>query len=198
MLDVGADPNSDHYGWINSQDGPRIKDLVKDAAFYGHESVCKTLLNSGVEIYISQRWNIVKVTIFTGEEGRIPIIKLLVEPFRDTPDFEERTENMLGYAAGRGYVEVVRWLLEIGTRMKPCEAWDNALMRASREGHLESVRLLLSSYEGELLEIQEDVLQALYKAADAHSPAVCELLRGHLDTARIIAKRRPKSRRIPR
>lgn len=196
MLDEGADPKSDHYRWHYSREGPKIKDLVKEAAFHGHESVCKALLNCGVQIHLEQRWNIVKAAIFETSEGRLPIIKLLVEPFQESPDFEEGAESVLSYAAVKGYCEVVRYLLEMGVRVKPNRSWDNALIRASREGHLEVVQLLLSNFEGTPLQIQDDIFEASYNAADANKPAVCEFLRGHLDTASIIAKGKPGSPRI--
>lgn len=200
MLDKGVDPNSDHHHWINSggcqhwsKNGYPTISLMAYAARGGHLSVCKTLLEYEADPQTNARWNGAKTLLLAGEEGHLPVVKLLVELVHDDPGYEKAAYGCFNYAAKNGHFEVVRYLLEMGVRIDRRISYENALEFASRSGHLEIVQLLLSTCEVTTPQMQKTILEALVAAADEHHRALSDLLRSRLDTESIIVNRELKS-----
>ncbi|TVY43158.1 Ankyrin [Lachnellula occidentalis] len=136
LLERGANPNPPL----------QIRKPIYWAASGGHASICRLLLDH--EDQNSQMFNQVDIQSAynaAGEKGSLDIMRLLLNRRGPNPNSKiGHGRTTLYNAAGKGYLDMVIFLLEHGAiKENPAEGQD-ALIQASSAGHLDIVKHLCS------------------------------------------------------
>ncbi|TVY21507.1 Ankyrin-1 [Lachnellula arida] len=137
LLERGANPNPPL----------QIRKPIYWAASGGHESVCRLLLDhEDQNCQMFEPVDIQSAYDAAGEKGSLEIMRLLLD--RRGPKINSKNgygRTPLYNAAGKGYLDLVVFLLEHGAiKENPAEGQD-ALIQASSAGHLDIVMRLCSA-----------------------------------------------------
>ncbi|KAI5925116.1 ankyrin repeat-containing domain protein [Camillea tinctor] len=125
--------------FINCANGNKDeKTALLAAASHGHWETTKALLNDGTDVTTSDIHG--RTPLATAcAEGQLQAVKVLASHYND----EQRAEGLIE-AAGNGYCEVARYLLDLGCPVNKRRVdGSSALLSAVKGGHSKVVQLLV-------------------------------------------------------
>ena len=161
-------------------------DALIAASTAGHAYIVRLLLAAGADV-INKDNDGYSALLYASSNGHFDTVNYLLEFDADVAAKNKNGYSALLLASRNGYTNVVKLLLDSGADITIKNNMNfNSLALASAYGYVETVKLLLHYYKLNLVDRNDDGVNALMAAGqNGHSDVVTELLQSGVDPSTI-------------